>query len=107
MPLDSDVLEVAEAHVRIVVQKLGLHVMGAETRAELGACAKLAREVMDRLKKLMPDAGPEDQLEELAPHGMQLFMLMKAYECGPACIFEAVKRHVPELAPIVEGLLAD
>lgn len=102
--LDADVLQVAEAHVRVLVQKVGLHVMSAETRAELAAGAKLMGEGLQRLKKIAPESGP-DALEDLAPHGMQLFMLVKAYECGMPCIAEAIKRQVPELGPLIEAFV--
>ena len=105
--IQADLLEVAEVHVRMIKQKAGLSVMTAEARAALTEVGKLGGEFMKKLKALPGPKGGEDFFEELAPHGMQLFMLLKAYEAAPAAILEALKRHIPELAPIYEELIAD
>jgi hypothetical protein len=97
--MDAELLEAAEAHVRIIVKFLGLQIMPADARASLG---ELARDVASIVKRVSELPAPTGDVTDIAPSGMALFSLIKGYERGLEAVLEAVKRHVPELAPLVE-----
>lgn len=99
--LERQLAEAADYHVGQVAT--WFNKIPAALRLELGTYLTSIVASLDQLSRKMPaDLDPT----EIAPYGMQLWGLLKGYEGGKVAVAGALRRLIPELAPLADALLS-